>query len=240
MATAHDAFGDYYETHVRHNRTITAAALDRETRQLASYYACLMPQDRNAKILEIGCGYGAFQAMARRLGYRNVHGIDIDEEQVKVAIELGVDTVAVADASEFLSANRGEFDCIVAIDLIEHLAKQDAVEVLRLAHDALRERGRVLLQTLNGQSPFVGRLLYGDITHVFALTNVSACQLFRRAGFDDIEVHAMRPLLHGVASGIRLALWHLIELVLRIATAAQAGAWRGNIFTPELLVVAKR
>ena len=48
------------------------------------------PADRDAQILELGCGHGAFIHLIRQAGYNNVVGVDISPEQVAKAERLGI------------------------------------------------------------------------------------------------------------------------------------------------------
>ena len=41
-----------------------------------------LPQDRNTRILDLGCGYGALLYWLQQAGYRNLEGIDRSAEQV--------------------------------------------------------------------------------------------------------------------------------------------------------------
>lgn len=40
-----------------------------------------LPKNRNAKILDLGCGYGTFLNALRSLGYKNLYGVEIGKEQ---------------------------------------------------------------------------------------------------------------------------------------------------------------
>ena len=45
-------------------------------------YKAFLPEDRNAAILDIGCGPGDFVRYLHGLGYRNITAVDIDEAAV--------------------------------------------------------------------------------------------------------------------------------------------------------------
>ncbi|MCX7704381.1 MAG: class I SAM-dependent methyltransferase [Planctomycetota bacterium] len=66
------------------------------------YYLPHLPKDKNAKILELGCGYGAFLLFLKQQGYTNLIGVDISPQQVETAHKLGLQKeVLVAGASDF-------------------------------------------------------------------------------------------------------------------------------------------
>jgi len=58
--------------------------------------------DPQARILELGCGYGRLLLTLRRLGFHNLRGVDLSQEQVQLAGKLGLDCVVRGDALSFL------------------------------------------------------------------------------------------------------------------------------------------
>jgi len=40
-----------------------------------------LPQDKEAKIIDLGCGYGTFLNALSKLGYKNLYGVEIGKEQ---------------------------------------------------------------------------------------------------------------------------------------------------------------
>src|SRR5438105_2349301 len=77
---------------------------DRESR--APYMRQLIhkhfPPNREAKILDLGCGSGTFIHFLRESGYHSVSGIDCSPEQVAIARELGIEGIREADLKEAL------------------------------------------------------------------------------------------------------------------------------------------
>jgi len=76
-------------------------------------------------------------------------GIDIDEQSVLAAQEAGYDA-KLANAQDFALA--GQFDTIVATNVIEHLSRPGAM--LECARDHLRPGGRLLLTTPRTHIPW--------------------------------------------------------------------------------------
>src|SRR5215472_12143952 len=73
-----------------------------------------LPQDKNVRILELGCGYGALLYWLKESGYRHLEGIDCSPEQVAGAHELGLDFVRQDDLMTHL-AQRTPASCDVII-----------------------------------------------------------------------------------------------------------------------------
>jgi 2-polyprenyl-3-methyl-5-hydroxy-6-metoxy-1,4-benzoquinol methylase len=174
-----------------------------------------LPDDKKAKILDVGCGGGELIHFLQQCGYSNVYGIDISASQVEVARQL-IDNVLQTDALEFLAHTEESFDLIISMDVIEHLEKDEALKFIELIHKRLADAGRVVLQTPNGASPFVGPVRYGDFTHSICFTPVLLVQLMSRAGFDVCEVREVEPVRLGYSllSTVRYIVWRLIRLTI--------------------------
>lgn len=190
-------YDSYVETHVGHTRDLWRAGIERQAQAFQHYFGRHLPKDRKARVLDVGCGYGAFLHYLRARGYVNSEGVDVSPQQVEEARRLGVGGIVCQDVESFLRARPGTYDCIVAIDFLDHFPKGQVLEVLKLFHDALKPQGRLLLQVVNGAGPFAGRLRYGDFTHEFALTPTSAGQVLRVCDTAPY-VHGLRSLLRWV------------------------------------------
>ena len=198
------------------------------------------PEDREAAVLDIGCGYGALLHFARQVGYRNVSGVDGCAEQISAATRLGIEGVQHGDLVEALEAlPAASQDVIAALDVLEHFAKAELVAFVDAVQRVLRPGGCWILRVPNGESPFFGRIRYGDLTHELAFTRESLSQLLLASGFRSVECFEDEPVAHGLKSWVRWGLWKLIRGGLRLYLAAETGdASRGAVFTQNLLAVA--
>ena len=50
----------------------------------------LLPVNKESKILEVGCGYGSLLLLLKKLGFINTSGLDVSQEQIAIAKQLGV------------------------------------------------------------------------------------------------------------------------------------------------------
>ncbi len=198
-----------------------------------------LPADRTTSILDLGCGHGALIYFLSQAGYRNVVGVDVSPEQVAEASKLGIEGIREGDLLETLQnlPNHSQ-DVVIAFDVIEHFTKDELLpfvdEVLRV----LKPGGRWLIHAPNGESPFVGAIRYGDMTHEQSFTRVSLAQLLLSSGFSRLECHESGPVPVGMKSTVRWMLWHGIRLLLRVWAAAETGdLGRDVIYTRNLLAV---
>lgn len=233
-------FQAYVSTHLGTYRAVDAAALERDRRTFAALYRCFLPSQRDADILEVGCGSGSFLYFLRGEGYTRVHGIDVAEEQVALARGLGIQDVEVADAFPYLSAHPTVYDLIVALDVIEHFTKDEVLLFLDRVRHALRPGGSLLLRTPNADSPFHSWIRYADFTHEVTFTPVSMRQVLRATGFADIEVVPLEPYVHGAASAIRWLLWKVIKQGIRLYLLVEQGTPGSGVFTANLCAVGRR
>jgi 2-polyprenyl-3-methyl-5-hydroxy-6-metoxy-1,4-benzoquinol methylase len=201
----------------------------------------LLPTDKGARILDIGCGYGRYLYALMEMGYRNCHGIDISDVQVQYAQrELGLANIEQADAVKWLEGRSEEFDCILAIDLLEHLPNDALLEMGEKMYGALKPGGRIIVQVPNGVSP-LNPYVYGDLTHVRAFTAKSMRQFFLHTGFVPAEFREVPPLVVGFKSAVRSIFWHLLikPLIVWFMYFVN-GKKKGDIYSANFIAVAER
>ena len=180
-----------------------------------------LPADRGAAILDLGCGQGLVVDELHRLGYRAARGVE--EGDLRVV----------------LGQSRGRLDVVLALDLLEHLGRDELLDTLELAAAALRPGGLLLARVPNAASPFAGALLHGDLTHETCLTPRSARQALRLCGFTDIEVAPCQPVAHGLVSAGRRLLWAGVSGAVKLALAAETGSLRGHVVTRNMIITAR-
>lgn len=150
----------------------------------------LLPPDRGAKCLDIGCGMGFAMLALRDLGFQNVAGIDIDRAQVGAAARRGLAVDRVADTSAYLLARPRTYDVILLLDVLEHVAVMEQIHLLQAIHSALRAGGRIIVQVPNANSPLASRWRYIDYTHTSSFTEHSLAFVLANAGFINIDIPA--------------------------------------------------
>lgn len=203
------------------------------------------PKQKDARILEVGCGDGRLIEAARRAGYENVIGVDASPSMIELARARLEDTGIITDecfilddAATYVSNQQpGSVDLIVAIDVVEHLQLHETIRFFSAARTALSPGGRVLIQVPNGASPFHGRILHGDVTHYRAFTDKSVHQIASIAGFRAVETIESAPAPSGLKSTLRAFLWKLVRIPAVISLAIETGQIRGHILTINLFSV---
>lgn len=191
-------------------------------RGLAGIYGRFLPPDRNAKILDAGCGPGYFVYTLRSFGYTDVLGIDLSKEQVDLAQRAGLN-VRRADAFEFLHGADSEYDLIVSTAFLEHLTRDEAVNYLSLVRGALKPGGRFICCVPNANSPFGARLRYKDLTHEQSFTEDSLRQLFVSAGLQAEHIGDENLPVFSIAGHARRLVSRAFRVFWRLFMIAELG-----------------
>jgi 2-polyprenyl-3-methyl-5-hydroxy-6-metoxy-1,4-benzoquinol methylase len=230
-------YGSYVQTHAGSNGTAIRRALG------AYYRANIlrdMPADRSVRIADLGCGAGELLDYLASEGYHDAVGIDASAPQVRLAHEHSEARVIQGDVFAFLDQHPGEIDVILAVDLLEHLDKDEVLELLRRARAALRPGGRIIVQTCNAASPMFGRVRFGDFTHELAFTDRSIRQVLLEADLAPLAVHEIAMPVHGMRSLARAAAWQCVRAVVAAYLGIETGVARGHVLTQNLIAVAER
>lgn len=198
------------------------------------------PPDKNAAVLDLGCGHGALLHFARAAGYTNLRGVDGSPEQVAAAGRLGIEGVEEGDLRDALAAQPdASLDVVIAFDVIEHFTRDELLPFVDAVHRVLKPGGRWIIHVPNGESPFGSRMRYWDLTHELAFTRTSLAQLLLASGFSEVRCFEDKPVVHGAKSALRWSLWQGFRGLLRLYIAAETGDAGGqHIFSQNLLAVA--
>jgi len=147
-----------------------------------------IPKDKEASILDLGCGYGSFLHTLQKRGYKNLYGVEIGEEQNIFLNSKGLN-VSQFDIFEFLQTDNKTYDLITLFDVLEHFKKDEIVELLPLLKERLSQGGVLIVRLPNGEAIFKGSIMYGDFTHETYFTKRSMIQLFKTFGFSSVDVY---------------------------------------------------
>jgi len=234
-----DLYRRYVSTFKGSSGQMSSAALGHFWRWCAyKYLPLLAGVGRDEPILELGCGPGYVLEFLRRAGFVDVQGIDISEEQTRLANERGLRTEA-ADAFKFLATRESAYGAIVAIDFLEHFTKDELVRLVTLIHGALKSGGVLLVQTANGQGLFPRPVIYGDFTHLTVFTPQSLAQLLRVFGFDQLIFRETGPAPLSPRGVVNVALWGAIKGFANAVRGVETGK-RQEIWTENFICRAVR
>lgn len=210
-----------------------------KTRSFEFYFRKFLPENKQIKILDLGCGDGAFLFWLQKHNYNNIIGVDVSSEQIKKAKNMGINRVVEADVFDWLREHSDEYDLIVVNDLLEHFTKSELRELLELIYNSLKPGGQIFITVPNASSLLAGRIRYGDFTHETSFTYGSLVQILKLARFDSIFIFSRRPIVHDFKSAVRFLLWGMVEILLRVYLLIESGSVV-ECYTPIMSAVAQK
>jgi SAM-dependent methyltransferase len=189
-----------------------------------------LPSSRDATCLDIGSGDGLLISTLRGEGFAHCEGVDRSPDQVARALQVGVQA-KLGDATEYLEANPAAYDLVTAMDVVEHLRKDELLRLLDAVFVALKPGGRLIIQTPNAGSPWGMKVRYGDLTHEIGLETESLGQALRVTGFGAIEARECEPFVHGPLSALRWLMWRCVHGLLWAWNVIETGSSCGSVYT---------
>lgn len=201
----------------------------------------LLPLDKSAKVLEIGCGAGQLLYYLKTIGYTNIQGIDMGKEQTNFLKKMGIEGHLIASIPDFLKDKKELYDFIIMNQVIEHFTKSELWNNLRAIRDSLKDDGSFVFVTPNMACLSGLFQRYIDLTHEIGFTERTAYQVMRIAGFKNTVIRGdnlklkLRPK--------RIMWWLLNKLwykVLGFILYIEKGMDRPKILSRDLVVIGKK
>ncbi len=148
-----------------------------------------LPHFKSCKrVLDVGCGRGEFLELLRDSGIEGI-GIDINTAMVQYCQNLGLNTLEGDAIAHLTDIPEDHYDGIFCAQVVEHLTWPQILSLLRLAHQKLGSRGKLLLETINPQclTTFSGTF-YLDPTHVKPIHPLTLQFVCKAIGFETAEI----------------------------------------------------
>jgi len=96
----------------------------------------------NKRILDIGCGFGWFENSAIKQKVKNIVGMDISEEELKIAGAVNNASVNfVVGSAISLPFKNNTFDTVVSWEVIEHIPKHTEPKMFSEVYRVLKPGG---------------------------------------------------------------------------------------------------
>ncbi|MCC7031061.1 MAG: class I SAM-dependent methyltransferase [Chitinophagaceae bacterium] len=196
------------------------------------------PSDRTANILDIACGTGVYIHYAKKLGYSSIAGIDISKEQVDLAHKLGIPEVQHVNLFEYLQNRTEKFDCILLMDILEHLTKEELLKLLSALSTVLQPKARIIIHIPNAEGIFGMRVMYGDLTHENCFTPFSIGQVLELNGLKLVRCVEDKPIVHSPYAFVRRVLWEILTLYPRLMLFSETAQWK-TILSQNMTIIAE-
>lgn len=130
--------------------------------------------NKDANILEIGCGKGGLLMNLKKRGFNNLCGLDVSSFHKNILIENNIDYIS----SSFFDIHKidKKFDCIISSQVIEHI--YDLKSLVNNIYNILNDNGIIYIDVPNSSeysSHFIKPFHYFDIEHInhFDINSIS-------------------------------------------------------------------
>lgn len=206
-------------------------------------YMPYLPQDRGSRGLDLGCGSGRLLAVLLDNGFENVVGIDIDRKVIDAApARLRDRMTSIDDLTSYLAQHEGEFDFIIAKDVLYYFPRHEIRDRMREIAQALKPGGVILAEVFNAALVTASYTAAKDLGIQTMYTEHSLRQLLEAGDLEVIAIFGIRS----AKRGFRRALYNLAagtwRWILRVIQKLERGIDPQNprILTKSLLGVARR
>lgn len=170
-------------------------------------FAADLPQ--GSRILDVGCGNG-LPATRELALIHEVTGVDISEEQIaRASANVPTATFIRGDVRE-VDLPVGAFDSIVALYLIDNIAREDYRALFRRLSELLRPNGRLLLSAEPGEDPWQPYTWLGVPMFINTVPTHELVQLLEEAGLSvmstefETQLEGGRQIEYGWIIGQKL------------------------------------
>ncbi|HEX7042125.1 MAG TPA: class I SAM-dependent methyltransferase [Patescibacteria group bacterium] len=144
-------------------------------------------------LLDIGCGNGFFLEEAMNFGVKDVYGVEPGRKTVEKASKIIQKRIKVAMYDEKLFP-KGKFSIITCFHTLDHIVNPN--KFLKGVISNLKKNGKILFIVHDTKGMSVK--LFGekspifDIEHIYLFDKKSLAQIFKRAGFKNIQVFSIK------------------------------------------------
>lgn len=174
--------------------------------KLKIYLPLVTKIDKSKKIVDLGCGRGEWLDLLSKNGYKDLIGVDRDENMVEKSDNY---EIIIDSALGFLQkAQENSIGLISSFHMIEHIEFNELIELIREAFRVLDNNGILLVESPNPENLKVSsESFYLDPTHKRALPMELVKFAFEYFGFEarvlrvnhkEIK-NSIKALLEGVS-----------------------------------------
>lgn len=206
-------------------------------------YSAWLPQDRDAPILDLGCGDGRVLRFLSDKGYSQVHGVDRDAEALACIGTLhGVSLECAEVGLDYLRQQRGRFRLIILKQMIYYVERSAILAFMNALRDALTDDGVILVEFFNAS------LLSSRLTEMkdpfirTAYTEHGVRRLFAASGLHEWFTGGERRVAGRLRSRLYSALrWAWVALLKAIYILERGyDSELPRIYTKSIIAVAGR
>jgi 2-polyprenyl-3-methyl-5-hydroxy-6-metoxy-1,4-benzoquinol methylase len=165
------------------------------------------------RLLDFGCGTGDFIEIVKDR-FKEIVGIDISRYAVQLCREKFYNSknIIIVHGSHEDLKKLGYFDCITALDVLEHLEYSYMLTVLREFFSIIKPGGRLIITTPNWYDK-IFRILDKNRLHKHAHSSIGWRKIVSNIGWKPLFTRTVDfPLLHSEILCIKFHLFGMCVL----------------------------
>ena len=173
-------------------------------------------------------------------GFKNASGVDISPSTINFCRSIDLACELTEDTTAWLSENKGKFDLITLLDVLEHVPRDQTISFCSALRESLKPGGTLIVQVPNLQAPDGHLHHFNDFTHVSGFIEHSLSQVLLTAGFGEINFYGFEEFYESSPKVMIKKVFRLFYLKWVRFTRAINGNINPKILTPVLFAVVKR
>lgn len=151
----------------------------------------------SAQVLEIGGGRGELQELFAQAKIDS-YCVDIDQAMCELSTSKGLDVRHGDGIAHLRSLEDSSIGGVVAIQVVEHLSRQQLEELCQLCAAKVKAGGRVVFETINPCSMLaLSSNYFRDPTHVFPQHPDTLAYTMSLAGIEVVDRRDLSPVPEG-------------------------------------------
>ena len=203
-----------YRSATRKHVPVSSNEYTRRIRPYKWRFRDALPSSKDSPILDLGCGEGFILYFAAKMGYSNLHGVEISPQQVEVAKKYCQEAnIVEGNLVQYLNSTTLSFDLIVLDNVLEHFDKDEVFMILEAVHKKLNNNGKLFVSVPNAGSPWGIPHSFTDFTHEVYFNPMSLQQVLLASGYEDVHIKGAGPIPVDLLSFIRSCLYYPVRAV---------------------------
>ena len=204
-------------------------------------YAHNLPSNKEAKILDFGCGSGITLRYLQNRGYNNLNGVDIKSYETWGEMsDKGINLTMFGDITTYLETIKSCYDFIILKDVLYYFTEDTVVQNTTLLKEALNVGGKMLFDIINGSVITGSFTMNKDLDIRIVLTEHSLVTIIERSGLRVDSLYEDRIVISGLRSGLYFWANLLHKLNLKVIYFSERGVDSQNpkILSKKIIAIA--
>jgi len=185
------------------------------------------------RLLDVGCGWGSLSVHAAAIHGADVTAVTLAREQARFVrdriAKAGVAGQVAVHNKDYRDIGSGQHDAVASVEMGEHVGDREYPAFCAQLHALVKPGGRLLVQQMSRRTvaPGGGKFIESYIAPDMHMRPVGqTIGLLEDAGFEVLEVQAMREHYTRTIRAWLAALEECVDEVTAVIGAESARVWR--------------